>query len=103
MLAVLLIVRVWTRRAAPDQAQSTSAAPADAAGGAGRGRRGRRVQDRRRGGSSVGPAPPPPGATVGSDPTVAALAAEYWERRMEADPIEATEIGDRRFDDRMPD
>ena len=34
---------------------------------------------------------------------MAELAAEYWDRRMEADPIEATEIGDRRFDDRMPD
>jgi uncharacterized protein (DUF885 family) len=32
-----------------------------------------------------------------------ALAAEYWERRLQADPIEATEIGDRRYDDRMPD
>jgi len=48
-------------------------------------------------------APPPARVTGGSAPTVASLAAEYWERRMEADPIEATEIGDRRFDDRMPD
>jgi uncharacterized protein (DUF885 family) len=48
-------------------------------------------------------AAPPASASPFSDPTVAALAAEYWERRMEADPIEATEIGDRRFDDRMPD
>ena len=31
------------------------------------------------------------------------LAAEYWEKRLEADPIEATLLGDRRFDDRMPD
>jgi uncharacterized protein (DUF885 family) len=45
---------------------------------------------------SAGPAAPP-------DPALAALASEYWERRMEADPIEATEIGDRRYDDRMPD
>jgi uncharacterized protein (DUF885 family) len=37
------------------------------------------------------------------DPALAALAGEYWERRMQADPLEATEIGDRRFDDRMPD
>ncbi|HXU81290.1 MAG TPA: DUF885 domain-containing protein, partial [Polyangia bacterium] len=31
------------------------------------------------------------------------LAAEYWEGRMQADPIEATLLGDRRYDDRMPD
>jgi uncharacterized protein (DUF885 family) len=31
------------------------------------------------------------------------LAAEYWEGRMLADPIEATLLGDRRYDDRMPD
>jgi uncharacterized protein (DUF885 family) len=41
------------------------------------------------------PAPP--------SPELAALAAEYWEKRLQADPIEATVIGDRRFDDRMPD
>ncbi len=34
---------------------------------------------------------------------IAALAAEYWEARMNADPIEATLLGDRRFDARMPD
>jgi uncharacterized protein (DUF885 family) len=39
----------------------------------------------------------------GSDPTLAALAAEYWDGRLKADPIEATLLGDRRFDDRMPD
>jgi uncharacterized protein (DUF885 family) len=32
-----------------------------------------------------------------------ALAHEYWEKRLEADPIEATLMGDRRYDDRMPD
>jgi uncharacterized protein (DUF885 family) len=36
-------------------------------------------------------------------PALAALASEYWEKRLEADPIEATLLGDRRFDDRMPD
>jgi uncharacterized protein (DUF885 family) len=45
--------------------------------------------------------------TAPSDPTpaeaLAALAAEYWEKRLEANPIEATLLGDRRFDDRMPD
>jgi uncharacterized protein (DUF885 family) len=35
--------------------------------------------------------------------TLNALAAEYWEGRMQADPIEATLLGDRRYDDRMPD
>ncbi len=35
--------------------------------------------------------------------TVDTLAAEYWEGRMQADPIEATLLGDRRYDDRMPD
>jgi uncharacterized protein (DUF885 family) len=34
---------------------------------------------------------------------LAQLAAEYWEGRMQADPIEATLLGDRRYDDRMPD
>jgi uncharacterized protein (DUF885 family) len=47
--------------------------------------------------SSAAPSSKPP------SPELAALAAEYWEKRMQADPIEATLIGDRRFDDRMPD
>lgn len=34
---------------------------------------------------------------------LASLAAEYWEERMRADPLEATLMGDRRYDDRMPD
>jgi len=57
------------------------------------------------GGASGAPsvAEPPAPSTNLSDPVVVALAGEYWERRMEADPIEAPEIGDRRFDDRMPD
>jgi uncharacterized protein (DUF885 family) len=37
------------------------------------------------------------------DAQLSALAARYWEERMRSDPLEATEIGDRRFDDRMPD
>jgi uncharacterized protein (DUF885 family) len=32
-----------------------------------------------------------------------ALATEYWEQRLLEDPIEATLLGDRRYDDRMPD
>jgi uncharacterized protein (DUF885 family) len=31
------------------------------------------------------------------------LAETYWNERMAADPLEATEIGDRRFDDKLPD
>jgi uncharacterized protein (DUF885 family) len=32
-----------------------------------------------------------------------ALADEYWDQRMEANPLEAAEFGDHRFDDRLPD
>src|SRR5262249_52783614 len=39
----------------------------------------------------------------GAGATVAALARTYWDERLAADPLEATEIGDRRFDDRLPD
>ena len=38
-----------------------------------------------------------------SSSALAALATEYWEKRLLADPIEATFLGDRRFDDRLPD
>ncbi len=38
-----------------------------------------------------------------SSQTLATAAAEYWEKRLQGDPIEATLLGDRRFDDRMPD
>jgi uncharacterized protein (DUF885 family) len=31
------------------------------------------------------------------------LAAAYWDARLAGDPVEATLLGDRRFDDRMPD
>jgi len=45
-----------------------------------------------------------PAPATPHDPSqLAALAAEYWEGRMQFDPIEATLLGDRRFDDRMPD
>jgi uncharacterized protein (DUF885 family) len=47
---------------------------------------------------------PRPSMTAASnDSPLDRLAAEYWEGRMQADPIEATLLGDRRFDDRMPD
>src|SRR4051812_28580184 len=42
-------------------------------------------------------------STTAASPALSALAAEYWEKRLEDDPIEATILGDRRFDDRMPD
>jgi uncharacterized protein (DUF885 family) len=45
-----------------------------------------------------------PAPATPHDPShLAALAGEYWEGRMQFDPIEATLLGDRRFDDRMPD
>jgi uncharacterized protein (DUF885 family) len=44
-----------------------------------------------------------PVSSPGSPSALTALAAEYWEGRMVADPIEATLLGDRRFDDRMPE
>ncbi len=34
---------------------------------------------------------------------LAGLADEYWQRRLAADPIEATLLGDRRYDDQLPD
>jgi uncharacterized protein (DUF885 family) len=43
------------------------------------------------------PAPADAGAALAS------LASAYWDARLEDDPLEATEIGDRRFDDRLPD
>ena len=43
------------------------------------------------------------GAAGQSSAALEALATEYWEKRLEADPIEATLLGDRRYDDRMPD
>ena len=51
-----------------------------------------------RGGPSTAAAPPldPPHA-------LASLATEYWDAHLQARPLEATEIGDRRFDDRLPD
>ena len=47
-------------------------------------------------------APPHP---AGPDATTVldALAAAYWDAYLEADPLFATAIGDRRFDDRVPD
>jgi uncharacterized protein (DUF885 family) len=44
-----------------------------------------------------------PSSAVPAPPPLRVLADEYWNQRMEADPLEATAIGDRRFDDRVPD
>jgi uncharacterized protein (DUF885 family) len=46
-------------------------------------------------------APAVPDASVPA--TVATLAAEYWNGHLERHPITATEIGDRRFDDQLPE
>jgi uncharacterized protein (DUF885 family) len=35
--------------------------------------------------------------------TVGDLADRYWEEHLRDDPLKATEVGDRRFDDRLPD
>jgi uncharacterized protein (DUF885 family) len=50
---------------------------------------------------------PRPGPSEASRATpaseLATLAQRYWDERLAADPLEATEIGDRRFDDELPD
>jgi uncharacterized protein (DUF885 family) len=51
-------------------------------------------------------APPPAhvvSAAADAGPALAALAQTYWDERLAANPLEATEIGDRRYDDRLPD
>jgi len=47
------------------------------------------------------PGPDPAGAARAA--SLDALADEYWEATVAFDPILATTVGDRRFDDRMPD
>jgi uncharacterized protein (DUF885 family) len=51
----------------------------------------------------VPPAAPGSAPSSGPAPQLAALAQTYWDQRLETDPLEATAIGDRRFDDRLPD
>jgi len=50
---------------------------------------------------------PPANTDANPTGTAAALlsmyAQQYWDERMEADPLEATETGDHRFDDLLPD
>ncbi len=48
--------------------------------------------------------PPAEGAAgTAASASLAVLAADYWEAALEADPLLATAVGDRRYDDRMPD
>ena len=58
-----------------------------------------------RGGQSVAPVAPPPDPTLAMAPpqALAALATRYWDEQLRAHPMLATEIGDRRFDDRLSD
>jgi uncharacterized protein (DUF885 family) len=53
---------------------------------------------------TAGPTPTAAAAPSAADgKTLAALAARYWDGRLAFDPLRATDIGDRRFDDRLPD
>jgi uncharacterized protein (DUF885 family) len=47
----------------------------------------------------VGPPAPP----LEPPQALASLAIEYWDTHLRAHPLQATEIGDRRFDDKLPD
>ena len=49
----------------------------------------------------IGGAPVTFGATTSE--TLATLCGEYWEAALRADPVEATTLGDRRYDDRLTD
>ena len=44
-----------------------------------------------------------PVASASPAAELATLAQTYWDERLAADPLEATEVGDRRFDDKLPD
>jgi hypothetical protein len=47
--------------------------------------------------------PAPPAPPLAPPQALAALATEYWDTHLRAHPLQATEIGDRRFDDKLPD
>src|SRR5262245_2248221 len=53
--------------------------------------------------TSIAPAPVDPTLAMAPPQALAALAIRYWDERLQAHPLEATDIGDRRFDDRLPD
>jgi uncharacterized protein (DUF885 family) len=55
-------------------------------------------------------ATPPPGTSTAAGPgspeaaaRLRALADEYWEGQLKLDPLLATQVGDTRYDDRLPD
>jgi uncharacterized protein (DUF885 family) len=53
----------------------------------------------------LGLAPPPTAAAAAEDPPsvrLKALLDEHWEFRLREDPLFATRVGDRRYDDRLP-
>jgi uncharacterized protein (DUF885 family) len=53
--------------------------------------------------ASTPAAPPRALGTSAASEQLAFLASTYWDERLAADPLEATELGDRRFDDKLPD
>ena len=53
--------------------------------------------------TDAAPRPTTGAAEAAASATLAALAADYWEATLEADPLLATAVGDRRYDHRMPD
>jgi len=53
--------------------------------------------------ASAPPAPVDPTLTMAPPQALAALATRYWDEHLRAHPLMATEIGDRRFDDRLSD
>jgi len=56
--------------------------------------------------TAAGAAPAPavdPTLAMAPPQALAALATRYWDAHLQARPLQATEIGDRRFDDRLPD
>jgi len=55
------------------------------------------------GGPPGGPAGPAAARPLAPPQALAALATEYWDAHLRARPLQATDIGDRRFDDRLPD
>jgi uncharacterized protein (DUF885 family) len=55
-------------------------------------------------GQTAAPAPPvDPTLAMAPPQALAALATRYWDQHLQAHPLQATEIGDRRFDDKLPD
>jgi len=55
------------------------------------------------GGPPGGPSRPAAARPLEPPQALAALATEYWDAHLRARPLQATDIGDRRFDDKLPD